>query len=206
VSFILISHNVIFVREFFIAYITVFVAEVAGDKLMLTTAILATRYRMKPLITGTFAAFAIKMAVAVTFGRVILLLPRFLVVLLTLTSFATIAISLWVGESPSHDLPVDNSRTRTEALFVSFLSVLCSEWGDVGQLTTATLAVELQAPAIVWTAAVSAMMTKAAASAVVVSRFPSLYIPRVQLAVRTASVGVLIVIAALSVMEIFARP
>src|ERR1035441_9450830 len=48
----------------FATYGAVFVAEIAGDKLLYTTGVLATRYRTAPILCGMAIAFMAKMGVA----------------------------------------------------------------------------------------------------------------------------------------------
>lgn len=49
----------------------VLVAEIAGDKLLYTTGVLAVRYRSAAVATGMALAFMCKMAVAVALGAAI---------------------------------------------------------------------------------------------------------------------------------------
>ena len=50
---------------FFATYAAVFLAEIAGDKLLYTTGVLSSRYRPLPIMVGVTIAFMAKMAVAV---------------------------------------------------------------------------------------------------------------------------------------------
>lgn len=54
---------------FFATYAAVFLAEIAGDKLLYTTGVLSSRYRPLPIMVGVTIAFMAKMAVAVAAGR-----------------------------------------------------------------------------------------------------------------------------------------
>ena len=64
---------------FFAAYGAVFLAEIAGDKLLYTTGVLSARYRPLPIMVGVIIAFMLKMAVAVMLGEAISHLPKLLV-------------------------------------------------------------------------------------------------------------------------------
>src|SRR5438270_3154268 len=143
-------------------YGTVFIAEIVGDKLLYTTGVLATRYRAAPILIGMAIAFMAKMAVAVLVGKAISTLPPLLVAAITTVNFFAIAYALW--RKP------DRRETRKEypasrAVMVSFAAIFFSEWGDVGQITAATMAARFGAPLIVWLGAVSAMATKGALAA-----------------------------------------
>ena len=143
---------------FFTTFGTVFVAEIVGDKLLYTTSVLATRYRTLAITVGMAVAFMAKMGVAVVVGEAISRLPALLVASVTALSFLGVAVTLW----RKSDRPESESRTHSgkKAAMVSFAAIFFSEWGDVGQLTTATLAARYRSPCIVWLGAVGAMVTK----------------------------------------------
>ena len=185
---------------FLATYAAVFVAEIVGDKLLYTTGVLATRYRTVPLIIGMLAAFMGKMAVAVALGSAISKLPPLLVAAVTSLSFISVAIVLW--RKPVGRTKEEMDRKYAKAAMVSFAAIFFSEWGDVGQITAATMAARFGAPFMVWAGAVSAMVTKGALAASVgagvrqwlVARIP----PR---AVRYAGVSALLLLGLLSVLE-----
>jgi putative Ca2+/H+ antiporter (TMEM165/GDT1 family) len=85
---------------------------------------------------------------------------------------------------------------------VSFAAIFFSEWGDVGQITAATMAARFGAPLLVWAGAVAAMATKGMLAASlgagvrqwIATRVP----PKV---VRYAGVSALLVLGVLSVLE-----
>jgi putative Ca2+/H+ antiporter (TMEM165/GDT1 family) len=181
-------------------YAAVFVAEIVGDKLLYTTGVLATRYRTVPILMGMLAAFMGKMAVAVAVGSAISKLPPLLVAAVTSLSFISVAIVLW--RKPVGRTKEEMDRKYAKAAMVSFAAIFFSEWGDVGQITAATMAARFGAPFMVWAGAVSAMVTKGALAASVgagvrqwlVARIP----PR---AVRYAGVSALLLLGLLSVLE-----
>ena len=180
-------------------YGAVFAAEIVGDKLLYTTGVLATRYRTLPIMIGVVIAFMAKMAVAVAVGSAISKLPPLLVALLTAASFIGVAITVWRKpmEAPSKKDP-----RASRAAMVSFSAVFFSEWGDVGQITAATMAARFGAPVLVWIGAVAAMATKGALAASIgagvrqwiATRIP----PKV---VRYAGVSALLLLGLLSVLE-----
>ena len=185
---------------FLVTYAAVFVAEIVGDKLLYTTGVLATRYRTVPIIMGMLVAFMGKMAVAVAVGSAISKLPTLLVAAVTSLSFISVAIVLW--RKPVGRTKEEMDRKYAKAAMVSFAAIFFSEWGDVGQITAATMAARFGAPFMVWAGAVSAMVTKGALAASVgagvrqwlVARIP----PR---AVRYAGVSALLLLGLLSVLE-----
>ena len=186
---------------FFTAFGIVFVAEIVGDKLLYTTGVLAARYRTLPIMLGMAAAFMAKMGVAVIVGDAIAHLPRSLVAAITAISFLGVAFALW--RKSDRPRSSDKEHGASKAAMVSFAAIFFSEWGDVGQITAATLAAKYHLALVVWLGAVSAMVTKGALAAFLgagIRRWISDRIaPKV---VRYVAVGLLLVLGLLSVLEI----
>ena len=184
----------------FATYAAVFAAEIVGDKLLYTTGVLATRYRTLPIMIGVVLAFMAKMAVAVAVGSAISKLPPLLVAILTAASFIGVAITIW--RKPVERSSLEKDRRVSRAAMVSFSAVFFSEWGDVGQITAATMAARFGAPVLVWIGSVAAMATKGVLAASIgagvrqwiVDRIP----PKV---VRYAGVSALLLLGLLSVLE-----
>jgi Ca2+/H+ antiporter, TMEM165/GDT1 family len=186
---------------FFATFGTVFVAEIVGDKLLYTTGVLAARYRTLPIMLGMATAFMAKMGVAVLVGDAISHLPRPLVAAITAISFIGVAFALWRKSDRPRESKEEHRASK--AAMVSFAAIFFSEWGDVGQITAATLAAKYHLALIVWLGAVSAMVTKGALAAFLgagIRRWISDRVaPKV---VRYVAVGLLLVLGVLSVLEI----
>jgi putative Ca2+/H+ antiporter (TMEM165/GDT1 family) len=181
-------------------YGAVFVAEIVGDKLLYTTGVLASRYRTTPIMVGMLFAFMLKMAVAVMVGSAIARLPPLLVAALTSASFIGVAITLW--RKPVERSPEEIDRRASRAALISFAAIFFSEWGDVGQITAATMAARFGAPVLVWVGAVAAMVTKGALAASVGAGVRQWIIARIPpKVVRYAGVGALLLLGVLSVLE-----
>src|SRR5215831_12231315 len=133
---------------FLATYGAVFAAEIVGDKLLYTTGVLATRYRPGPIMLGMLIAFMAKMGVAVAVGEVIAQLPPLLVAAITLTSFLGVAYAVW--QKPVVRTDQELREKYAKAAMVSFAAIFFSEWGDVGQITAATMAASHHAPLLVW--------------------------------------------------------
>jgi putative Ca2+/H+ antiporter (TMEM165/GDT1 family) len=184
----------------FATYGAVFVAEIVGDKLLYTTGVLATRYRPAPIMLGMAIAFMAKMGVAVAVGQAISHLPRLLVAAITTLSFCGVAWTLW--KKPVAPAGTVDDHTTGRAAAVSFAAIFFSEWGDVGQITAATMAARFASPLVVWLGAVGAMVTKGILAASLgaglrrgIQRRLS---PRV---IQLAGVAMLLVLGLLSVLE-----
>jgi putative Ca2+/H+ antiporter (TMEM165/GDT1 family) len=185
----------------FTTYGAVFIAEIVGDKLLYTTGILATRYRTVPILFGMALAFMAKMAVAVLVGKAISTLPRLLVAAVTTVNFFAIAWALW-RKPDRKESSRDKEYPVSRAMLVSFAAIFFSEWGDVGQITAATMAARFGSPLIVWIGAVGAMVTKGILAASVGGGIRSwiqrTFAPRT---IRYAAVALLLLLGLLSVVE-----
>jgi Ca2+/H+ antiporter, TMEM165/GDT1 family len=183
-------------------YGAVFVAEIVGDKLLYTTGVLATRYRTLPIMIGMLIAFMAKMAVAVAVGSAIAKLPPLLVAALTSLSFIGVAITLWRKPAERSSTEKEKDKRASRAALVSFAAIFFSEWGDVGQITAATMAARFGAPVLVWAGAVAAMVTKGALAASVGAGVRQWIVARVSpKVVRYAGVSALLLLGVLSVLE-----
>src|SRR5437016_1057045 len=186
---------------FFATFGAVFLAEIVGDKLLYTTGVLAARYRTAPIMIGMAAAFMAKMGVAVLIGEAISRLPRLLVAAITAASFLSIAFVLWRKSDRPRESR-DKHRAHKAAM-VSFAAIFFSEWGDVGQITAATLAAKYHVPLVVWAGAVTAMITKGLLAAFLGAGIRRWIQERVSpTIVRYVAVTLLLVLGLLSVTEI----
>lgn len=182
-------------------YGTVFLAEIAGDRLLYTVGVLSTRYRTESVLFGIAVAFVAKMGVAVAVGSAISELPPLLVATITTLSFVGVAVSLWFEPADRPGNQRENAPVSRVAM-VSFATIFFSEWGDVGQITAATMAARFGAPLVVWAGAVAAMVTKGTLVALAGAGIRKWIADRVSpQIVRYVSVSLLLSLGALSVIE-----
>jgi Ca2+/H+ antiporter, TMEM165/GDT1 family len=129
-----------------IAFAVMFVAELP-DKSMFASLVLATRYRAAWVWVGAAAAFTVQMAIAVTAGQLLALLPRPMVNGVAAVLFVAAAVYLVVVSfrQPRRD-GADAARQGEGRLSgwrvagTAFAVIFVAEWGDVTQLATANLA------------------------------------------------------------------
>ena len=186
-------------------YGAVFLAEIVGDKLLYTTGVLATHYRPVPIMAGVTAAFMMKMGVAVVIGGAISTLPRLLVAAITTTSFLAVAFVVW-RKPGTTQIAAGTNDTPGKTAMISFAAILFSEWGDVGQITAATMTARFASPLVVWIGAVAAMVTKGALAASIgvgVRRWIQKHVP--PSIIRYGGVSMLLVLGVLSVAETLMR-
>ena len=117
------------------------------DKSLFASLVLGTRYRPAYVWAGAAAAFAVQMAIAVTAGRLLALLPHHLVDGIVAVLFLAGSAYLWRSSfRPQHPEGADAARQGSPpASFLriagtSFGVVFLAEWGDITQLTAANLA------------------------------------------------------------------
>ena len=133
------------------------------DKTLFATLVLATRFKPWPVFVGVGAAFGLQVAIAVTAGSLLTLLPDAVVSSVVAVLFVVGAIILWrsvrsgaeeeddVVEAPPHP-----SFLKTAA--ISFGVLFAAEWGDLSQLATAGLAARYDDPVSVFIGAWAALL------------------------------------------------
>ena len=130
-----------------IAFAVTFLAELP-DKSMFATLVLGTRYRPLWVWTGAAAAFTVHMAIAVTAGQLLALLPHRIVDAIVAALFLAGAAYLWaVSFRPPHRQDeLDAARmgggraSFPRVAGAAFTIIFLAEWGDITQFTAANLA------------------------------------------------------------------
>jgi Ca2+/H+ antiporter, TMEM165/GDT1 family len=132
------------------------------DKTLFATLVLATRFAPLPVFVGVGTAFGLQVAIAVTAGSLLSLLPDALVSGVVALLFLVGAVILWrsAGEGPEDEeldeTPVAPSFFRAAA--ISFGVLFAAEWGDLSQLATAGLAARYDEPFSVFAGAWAALL------------------------------------------------
>jgi putative Ca2+/H+ antiporter (TMEM165/GDT1 family) len=143
-----------------LAYGIVFVTELVGDKTLYTISALATRSRPVPLFCGISVAFMAKMLAAVMLGHALAALPPAVITGMSAATFFAVAFTLWRKHSEGGGAEPAPVRAWGQTFLVAFAAIFFSEWGDVGQITAATLAARTHAAGVIWLGATLALMTK----------------------------------------------
>jgi Ca2+/H+ antiporter, TMEM165/GDT1 family len=129
-----------------IAFVVTFLAELP-DKSMFAALIMGTRYRPSWVWAGAAAAFTVHMAIAVTAGRLLALLPHEIVDAVVAGLFVAGSAYLWWSSfrGANHE-GADAARmggpgaTFWRVSGGSFALIFLAEWGDITQITAANLA------------------------------------------------------------------
>jgi Ca2+/H+ antiporter, TMEM165/GDT1 family len=124
-----------------VVFALVFPAELP-DKTALASVVLATRYRPLPVFAGVAAAFAVHVALAVTAGGLLALLPRRALEVVVAGLFAAGALLLLRGggHDPDPRPADDRPPTALRAITTSFVIVGVAEFGDLTQIVMASMA------------------------------------------------------------------
>jgi Ca2+/H+ antiporter, TMEM165/GDT1 family len=154
------------------AFVLTFLAELP-DKSMFASMVLGTRYRPSWVWAGVAAAFAVHMAIAVTAGRLLALLPHQVVDAVVAGLFVAGSGYLWATSfRPEHRDGADAARqggrpaSFPRVAAASFGVVFLAEWGDITQLTTANLAARYD-PFLVFAGATLGLWAVAAVAVIV---------------------------------------
>jgi Ca2+/H+ antiporter, TMEM165/GDT1 family len=132
------------------------------DKTLFATLVLATRFPALPVFVGVGTAFGLQVAIAVTAGSLLSLLPDALVSGIVAVLFLVGAVLLWrsAASGPEDEelaeTPPDASFLR--AALISFGVLFAAEWGDLSQLATAGLAARYNEPLSVFVGAWAALL------------------------------------------------
>ena len=134
------------------------------DKTLFASLVLATRFPPLPVFVGVGTAFGLQVAIAVTAGSLLTLLPEALVTGVVAALFLVGAIVLWrsAGSGPEDGGEAADAREQTSflrAAAISFGVLFAAEWGDLSQLATAGLAARLDSPVSVFIGAWAALLT-----------------------------------------------
>jgi len=132
------------------------------DKTLFASLVLATRFPPLPVFVGVGTAFGLQVAIAVTAGSLLSLLPEALVSGIVAVLFLVGAVILWrSATSGVEDEDLDETKQGTSFFRVAAISfgvLFAAEWGDLSQLATAGLAARYDEPLSVFIGAWAALL------------------------------------------------
>jgi Ca2+/H+ antiporter, TMEM165/GDT1 family len=172
------------------------------DKTMFATLVLATRFPHLPVLIGVGTAFGVQVAIAVTAGSLLALLPPALVSGVVAVLFLVGAIVLWRSAmSGAEDEELDETPAQPSflrAAAISFGVLFAAEWGDLSQLATAGLAARTGEPLSVFIGAWAALLVVSGLAVFLGKKLADrLPIPLI----RRVAAGLFLVFAVLAVIE-----
>jgi putative Ca2+/H+ antiporter (TMEM165/GDT1 family) len=122
-------------------YGLIFVAELP-DKTALAALVLASKYRPRQVILGTWLAFLVQTVVAVAAGGILSRLPTMPIRIasgLGFLVFAVLAFRRKEDQAEAQERRAVAERSSRPVWLMSFLVIFATEWGDLTQLATAAL-------------------------------------------------------------------
>lgn len=178
-----------------VAYWTVLVAELVGDKTIYTVSSLALRFRPFIVLVSLVLAFAVKMFVAVLLGKFIVRFDSRWTDLISACAFFISAALIWFEEKEDRPDESPISIHWSRAALVSFGSLFFTEWGDPGQISAAALVLKSHSPWAVWLGGTAAMVTKGVLAMTLGVKLAERLPQRTLRILASASCGVLGVVA-----------
>jgi putative Ca2+/H+ antiporter (TMEM165/GDT1 family) len=149
------------------SFLIILLAELP-DKTVIACLVLGSRYRPGYVFAGAAAAFAIQVALAVTVGGLLSLLPHEPTQIAVAVLFVVGAVLL-LRQKPAlgdeyvheHEHEHESRRSFLPVALTSFAVVFAAEFGDLTQIVTANLAVKYHDPLSVAVGAVTALWVAA---------------------------------------------
>jgi putative Ca2+/H+ antiporter (TMEM165/GDT1 family) len=173
------------------------------DKTLFASLVLATRFPPLPVFVGVGTAFGLQVAIAVTAGSLLSLLPDALVSGVVAALFLIGAVILWrsasAGPEEADDLAEGKEgRSFLRVAAISFGVLFAAEWGDLSQLATAGLAARYDAPVSVFIGSWSALLVVSGLAVFLGKKLAD----RLPIAViRRVAAGLFLVFAVFAVVE-----
>ncbi|HEV2987372.1 MAG TPA: TMEM165/GDT1 family protein [Candidatus Angelobacter sp.] len=153
------SGALLFCSTLALAFWTVLVAELVGDKSMYTLSSLALRFRAIVILTSLALAAAGKMAAAVLFASIIFRFHSRWIGILSAVAFFISAILIWY-EEPAAPAGLPTNLGWRKAALACFASLFLTEWCDPGQISAAALALRSHSLLPVWLGGTFALISK----------------------------------------------
>ena len=173
------------------------------DKTLFATLVLATRFPPLPVFVGVGTAFGLQVAIAVTAGSLLSLLPGALVSGVVAVLFLAGAVLLWRearkgAEDADAAAQARENTSFVRAAAISFGVLFAAEWGDLSLLATAGLAARYAEPVSVFIGAWAALLVVSALAVFLGKKLAD----RLPIAtIRRVAAGLFLLFAVVAVVE-----
>jgi putative Ca2+/H+ antiporter (TMEM165/GDT1 family) len=171
------------------------------DKTMFASLVMATRGKARQVWLGAAAAFLVHVAIATTIGVALFhVVPKRVLDGVIAAMFLFGAFFAWRESNKDEEELVEEEVSKHGVMGAAFVVVFLAEWGDLTQILTANLAARYHSPLSVGigaTLALWAVAGIAVASGKTLIRYINVA------TIRKITAGVLVLLAAYSVWEIF---
>lgn len=145
-----------------LAFWTVLIAELVGDKSMYTLTSLTLRFRAGPVFLAFAAASGAKMLVAVLLGSAVIRFQSHWTYAVSGVAFFISAILIWTEKPKLVSADQPQPAGWTKGALACFASFFLTEWGDPGQISAAALVLKSHLMLGTWLGGTLAIMTKGA--------------------------------------------
>jgi len=149
-----------FIYVALLAFWTVLVAELVGDKSIYTIASLASRFPARIIVATMVLAFAGKMFAAVLLGQFVVRLHSPWTDAVSAVAFFSSALFIWWSESEPVVAKAPVEAHRWQATAICLGSLFFTEWGDPGQIAVLALTVKSHSLLAPWLGGTLAMAVK----------------------------------------------
>lgn len=143
-----------------LAFWTVFLAELVGDKSLYALTSLALRYRLRVLYGAFAAASAGKMAIAVLLGSTLMRFQSRWTDVISAVAFFVSAILIWMKDRDEGSKPESQHKESPRGALAWCGIFFLSELADPGQIAAAALALKSHVLWGTWVGATAAMLVK----------------------------------------------
>jgi putative Ca2+/H+ antiporter (TMEM165/GDT1 family) len=156
------SHGLTFGSIALLAFWTVLVAELVGDKSLYTLTTLTLRFRAGLVFSAFALASGAKMLVAVLLGSALVQLPSHGTSFVSAGAFFVSAVLIWMEQPHKGSDGELTQAAWTKGAMACFASFFLTEWGDPGQISAAALVLKSHLSTATWLGATFAMTFKGA--------------------------------------------
>lgn len=147
-----------------LAFWSVFIAELVGDKSMYALTSLALRFHWAVVFAAYTVASGVKILAATLLGSVVTQIHGHWPYILSAVAFFVSAILIWVDEPHERGRENTGQSDWSKGILVCFTSFFFTEWGDPGQIAAAALVLKSHMLLATWIGATLALMVKGAAA------------------------------------------
>jgi len=174
-----------------LAFWTVLISELVGDKSIYTLTSLTLRFRAGSVFLAFAVASGAKMLVAVILGSAVIRFQSHLTYAVSGVAFFISAALIWTEEPEliGDDQPQPFSSPR--GILACFASFFFTEWGDPGQISAAALVLKSHMMLGTWLGGTLAIMTKGAVAMTIGMRIRDRLCPRTLRLLASASCFIL---------------
>lgn len=147
-----------------LAFWSVFIAELVGDKSLYALTSFALRFHWAAVLAAFTVASAAKIMATTLLGSAVMRTHGHWTYVVSAAAFFVSAVLIWVEEPRVKSQENTKRGNWWRGILVSFSSFFFTEWGDPGQIAAAALVLKSNLLLATWTGATLALMTKGTAA------------------------------------------